>query len=150
MQVILRPLTVPAIDRVTKSRLTPLWFGICLWGGLVILFSFTGPLVNSEPWSVSLVHTCSFWLLWLFFLPGNRLAFFAVSAGAAQYLFAGWLPPGRLRIGGHRQSSGLSHLFAVAAPAPGHGASFTKFPAPRHFNWIPHGTGHRNLSADHE
>ena len=60
---------MPAIDRVTKSRLTPLWFGICLWGGLVILFSFTGPLVNSEPWSVSLVHTCSFWLLWLFFFP---------------------------------------------------------------------------------
>ena len=85
-----------------------------------------------------------------FFLPANRLAFLAVSAGAAQYLFAGWLPPSRLRIGGHGQSSGLSHLFAVAAPAPGHGASSTKFPAPRHFNWIPHGTGHRNLSADHE
>ena len=60
---------MPAIDRVTKSRLTPLWFGICLWGGVVILFSFTGPLVNSEPWSVSLVHTCSFWLQWLFFFP---------------------------------------------------------------------------------
>jgi hypothetical protein len=36
---------------------------------VVILFSFTGPLVNSEPWSVSLVHTCSFWLQWLFFFP---------------------------------------------------------------------------------
>lgn len=69
MQVILRPLTAPTIGRVTKSRLAPLWFALCLWGGLVILFSFTAALVNSEPWSVSLVHTVSFWLLWLFFFP---------------------------------------------------------------------------------
>ena len=65
-----------------------------------------------------------------FFLPANRLAFLAVSAGAAKYLFAGRLPSGRLRIGGHHQSSGLSHLFAVAATTPGHGVRFTKFPAP--------------------
>jgi two-component system, LytTR family, sensor kinase len=36
---------------------------------LVILFSFTAAVVNSEPWSVSLAHTCSFWLLWFFFFP---------------------------------------------------------------------------------
>jgi two-component system, LytTR family, sensor kinase len=69
VQVILKPLTASAIDRVTKFRLTPLWFALCLWSGLVILFSFTAAVVNSEPWSVSLAHTCSFWLLWFFFFP---------------------------------------------------------------------------------
>ena len=85
-----------------------------------------------------------------FFLPANRLAFLAVSAGTAQYLFAGWLPSGCLRSGGHHQSSGLPHLFAVAATTPGHGVRFTKFPACQHFNRIPRGAGHRDLSADHE
>lgn len=37
----------------------------------------------------------------VFFLPANRLAFFAVSAGAAKCLFAGRLTSGCLRIGGH-------------------------------------------------
>jgi two-component system LytT family sensor kinase len=69
VQVILKPLTASTLDRVTKSRLAPLWFALCLWSGLVILFSFTAAVVNSEPWSVSLAHTCSFWLLWFFFLP---------------------------------------------------------------------------------
>jgi two-component sensor histidine kinase len=69
MQVILKPVTAFTIKRVTRSRFAPLWFGLCLWGGLVIFFSLTAALVNSEPWSVTLMHTFSFWLLWPFFFP---------------------------------------------------------------------------------
>ncbi|MDR3459335.1 MAG: histidine kinase [Verrucomicrobiae bacterium] len=50
-------------------RLAPLWVALCLWSALIILFTFTAAVVNSEPWLVSLEHTCSFWLLWIFFFP---------------------------------------------------------------------------------
>ena len=50
-------------------RLMPLWIGLCLWVGLVSLFAVQAVVVNSEPWSSSLNRACSFWLLWLFFLP---------------------------------------------------------------------------------
>ena len=40
-----------------------------MWSALVVLFTFTAAVVNSEPWSASLVHTCSFWFLWIFFFP---------------------------------------------------------------------------------
>lgn len=36
---------------------------------MVILFTFTTAVVNSEQWSFSLAHTCSFWFLWIFFFP---------------------------------------------------------------------------------
>ncbi len=50
-------------------RLAPLWIALCLWSALVVLFTFTAAVVNSEPWSASLAHTCSFWFLWIFFFP---------------------------------------------------------------------------------
>ena len=50
-------------------RLAPLWIGVCLWSTLVVLFTFTAAVVNSEPWLASLGHTCSFWFLWIFFFP---------------------------------------------------------------------------------
>jgi hypothetical protein len=50
-------------------RLAPLWIALCLWSALVVLFTFTAAVVNSEPWLVSLGHTCSFWFLWIFFFP---------------------------------------------------------------------------------
>jgi len=50
-------------------RLAPLWFALCLWSAVVILFTFTTAVVNSEQWSVSLAHSCSFWFLWLFIFP---------------------------------------------------------------------------------
>ena len=85
-----------------------------------------------------------------FFLPANRLAFVAVSLGAAKYLFAGKLPFGRLHIGGHHQSSSLSDRFAVAATTPGHGARSTNLAASHHFNRIPSRARHSDLSADDE
>ena len=50
-------------------RLAPLWVALCLWGALVILFTLTATVVNSEQWSVSLAHACSFWFVWIFFFP---------------------------------------------------------------------------------
>ena len=65
----LKPLSASSTERQMTWRLAPLWVALCLWSALVILFTFTAAVVNSEPWLVSLGHTCSFWFLWIFFFP---------------------------------------------------------------------------------
>ena len=50
-------------------RLAPLWIALCLWFGLVILFTFIIAIGNSEQLTVSLAHASSLWFLWLFFFP---------------------------------------------------------------------------------
>lgn len=47
----------------------PLWIALGLWMGLVCLFAVQAVVANSESWSGSLSRACSFWLLWIFFLP---------------------------------------------------------------------------------
>jgi two-component sensor histidine kinase len=65
----LKSLNTSSTDGRFRHRLLPLWIGLGLWVGLVSLFAVQTVVVNSESWSGSLTHACSFWLLWLFFLP---------------------------------------------------------------------------------
>ena len=65
----LKSLNAASIDRRLRHRLMPLWISLGLWVGLVGLFAVQAAVVNSESWSSSLSRACSFWLLWLFFLP---------------------------------------------------------------------------------
>lgn len=47
----------------------PLWLALGFWTGLVCLFAIQAVVVNAESLPSSLSHACSFWLLWLFFMP---------------------------------------------------------------------------------
>lgn len=62
-------LTTSSKDRWKKLRLAPLWVALCLWSGLVILFTLIPAVLDAERWPVSLGHACSFWFLWIFFFP---------------------------------------------------------------------------------
>ncbi|MGA2280330.1 MAG: sensor histidine kinase [Verrucomicrobiota bacterium] len=65
----LKTLNASSTDGRFRHRLMPLWIALGLWVGLVSLFTVQAVVVNSESWSGSLARACSFWLLWLFFLP---------------------------------------------------------------------------------
>jgi two-component sensor histidine kinase len=69
MTAMLKALNDSSIDGRFRRKLMPLCIGLGLWVGLVGLFAVQAVVVNSDSWSSSLVRACSFWLLWLFFLP---------------------------------------------------------------------------------
>jgi len=50
-------------------RLAPLWLGISLWGGLLVLFTVSFVITNAAPWTRALTGALSFWALWLLFFP---------------------------------------------------------------------------------
>ena len=65
----LLPLNAAATDRVTNWRLAPLWLGLSLWGGLLVLFTVSFVITNETPWTLALRGALSFWALWLVFFP---------------------------------------------------------------------------------
>ena len=69
MTAMLKSLNASSTDGRARRKLMPLCIGLGLWVGLVSLFAVQAVVVNSESWSSSLTRACSFWLLWLFFLP---------------------------------------------------------------------------------
>ena len=62
-------LNAAATDRVTNWRLAPLWLGLSLWGGLLVLFTVSCVITNETPWTLALRGALSFWALWLVFFP---------------------------------------------------------------------------------
>jgi two-component system LytT family sensor kinase len=58
-----------ATNQPMIRRLAPLWFALLLWSGLLILFTVTAAIANSESWTESLRHSLAFWCLWLVFFP---------------------------------------------------------------------------------
>jgi two-component system LytT family sensor kinase len=69
MEAILKPLKASPTDGWIKSRLIPLWVGLGIWIGLVMLFAFTSAIFTSQPWIVSVKNAGLFWALWIFYLP---------------------------------------------------------------------------------
>ena len=65
----LNALNAPPTNGWPRSKLLPLWIALGLWIFLVGLFFVLAMIVNSETWTHSLEHACSFWLLWIVFLP---------------------------------------------------------------------------------
>ena len=65
----LLPLNTAATDRATNWRLAPLWLGLSLWGGLLVLFTVSFVITNATPWTLALKGALSFWALWLLFFP---------------------------------------------------------------------------------
>jgi len=65
----LNSLSSSSTDKEGTLRLTRLWLSLCSWIGIVILFALTATVARPESWTMSLLHACSFWLLWLIFFP---------------------------------------------------------------------------------
>jgi two-component sensor histidine kinase len=65
----LLPLNTAATDRATNWRLAPLWLGLSLWGGLLVLFTVSFVITDSASWTRALTGALSFWALWLVFFP---------------------------------------------------------------------------------
>jgi two-component system, LytTR family, sensor kinase len=52
-----------------KRRLLPLWIALGVWAGFVGFDATLRVVSRLEPWPTAFVHACSFWLLWIVFLP---------------------------------------------------------------------------------